>query len=257
MARTLKPEEMGGAREAPGEARESEAICAVAAGVAHDLNNLLSIVLAYAAVVFEGLEAGDPLRADVSQILAVGERAARLTSQLLALGSRASLAPRVVDANAIALGMERMLRHALGRGMQLTVLAAPDLDRVRVDPGQLERMFLNLVLNARDAMPTGGQVTIETANVDLDDESVTQWPEVTPGRYVLIAVSDTGVGMDAATRERVFEPFFTTKDPGKGTGLGLFVVASFVRRSSGHLHVQSAPGKGARFEVYFPRTDGE
>jgi signal transduction histidine kinase len=248
----MKAKATGCGQRGPGGGHETAVAGAVVAGVAHDVNNLLTIMLAYAALVFEGLEPDDPLRAEVEEIQAAGERASGLTRQLVALGCGQPTLPRLADLNHVTSGMERMLRHALGKERELTVIPAPGLDKVLVDPGQIERVLLNLVVNARDAMPAGGQVTIETANVALDGTGAAP-EEMTPGHYVMVAVSDTGVGMDAVTLGRIFEPLFTTKE--HGTGLGLAVISSFVKRSGGHVRVHSEPGKGTRFEVYLPRAE--
>jgi PAS domain S-box-containing protein len=237
------------------QAQKMEAVGALAAGVAHDFNNILSIVLSYAGFVLDQLAPSDQMHADVEEIRKAGERAVHLTRQLLAFSRQQAVDPRVVSLNEIARGLEKMLRRVGGEAVELTFIPAHSLGMVRADPGHIEQVLMNLVVNARDAMPTGGQITIETANVDLDEVYASAHPGLASGQYVTIGVSDTGTGMDAATRERVFEPFFTTKEMGKGTGLGLSVVYGIVKQSGGYVHVNSETGKGTTFTVYLPRID--
>ncbi|WP_447975046.1 ATP-binding protein [Nitrospira sp. Kam-Ns4a] len=236
------------------QAQKMEAVGKLAGGVAHDFNNLLTIINGYSHLLLSRLAVNDPLRPDVEEIKQAGDRAAALTQQLLAFSRRQVLIPSVLDLNAVVSGMSSMVQRLLGEDIDLSTALAPALGHVRADRSQLEQVIMNLAVNARDAMPQGGKLTIETANVDIDD-SFRHGQVVAPGRYVLLAVSDTGQGMDEETKARVFEPFFTTKGLGKGTGLGLSTVYGIVRQSGGYIFVYSEPGKGSTFKIYLPRVD--
>ena len=235
------------------QSQKMEAIGRLAGGVAHDFNNLLTVISSYSALALESLPGDAPLRADVIEIRDAADRAAALTKQLLAFSRKQLMQPQVVSLNDVAGDMERLLRRLIGEDVLLTMTLAPDLGEVLADPGQLQQVILNLAVNARDAMPDGGELRIETANANLSSELSIGALGAQAGEYVTLVVSDTGAGMSVDTQAHLFEPFYTTKPVGQGTGLGLSTVYGIVKQSGGDIHVQSALGRGSAFKVYFPR----
>ncbi len=237
------------------QAQRMESVGRLAGGVAHDFNNLLTIIAGYSDLTLRRLLDDDPLRDNVLEISAAAERAAGLTRQLLAFGRKQMLTPKVLDLNTVVADMSRMLERLIGEEISLVAIPDPALGRTKADPGQIEQVIVNLAVNARDAMRNGGTLTIETANVDLDENYVHSHIEAAPGSYVMLAVSDTGSGMDPEVAAHVFEPFFTTKSVGEGTGLGLSTVYGIVKQSSGSIALYTEPGRGTSFKIYLPRVD--
>jgi len=236
-------------------AQKMEAVGSLAGGVAHDFNNLLTVILGATSLVLERMDEEARERAEIEEVRRAAERATDLTRQLLAFSRKQVMQPRILDLNESVEGMKGLLERVLEDHIELVWKLAPGLHPVRFDPGQIEQVIMNLVVNARDAMPRGGTLTIETANVDLDEQHVREHVEARVGPHVKLAVTDSGKGMDAETRQRVFEPFYTTKRLGQGTGLGLSTVYGIVRQGGGHLEVRSEPGKGTTFIVYLPPAD--
>ena len=238
-------------------AQRMETIGRLASGLAHDFNNLLTAILGQCDILLRRLPEEGPARKGIEEIRIAGERAAGLIRQLLAYSRRQVLKPQVLDLNSSVTSMVPMLRRLIGENIDLTPTLQTDLGRVEADPSQIEQIIMNLVVNARDSMPSGGRVVLETSNADLDETFAKRHVPTQPGSYVMLAVSDTGSGMNKATQARIFEPFFTTKQLGKGTGLGLATVYGIVKQSDGYIWVYSEPGMGSTFKIYLPRVDAE
>ncbi len=237
------------------QSQKMEAVGRLAGGVAHDFNNLLTAISGYCDLLLHRLPEYSTLRRDVDEIRRAGDRAASLTQQLLAFSRRQVLQPKVLDLNVVVTNMTQMLRRLIGEDIELSMSLCRDLGHVKADPGQIEQVIVNLAVNARDALPGGGRITVSTANVDIPPRDAPAHPESRPGPHVLLSMEDTGHGMDEEIRSHLFEPFFTTKEKGKGTGLGLATVYGIVSQSGGHIRVESAPGRGSVFQVYLPRVE--
>lgn len=256
MSMNMDITESKGLKEQLLHSQKMEVVGRLAGGLAHDFNNLLTAITGYSELVLNFMDEDNPLRQDVAEIRKAGDRAASLTRQLLAFSRKQVLQPKVLDLNKTVESLGKMLKRLLPADIDLVISPEPNLGRVMADPGQIEQVILNLAINARDAVPQGGRLSIETANVDLDESQARRLMEVTAGPYVMLTVSDNGCGMDSETRSHIFEPFFTTKETGKGTGLGLSMVYGIVKQSGGHISVHSKPGKGTTFKIYLPRISG-
>jgi signal transduction histidine kinase len=235
------------------QAQRMDAVGQLAGGVAHDFNNMMTAVIGFSELILTRLEQAHPVRRHVEEIKRAGERASGMTQQLLAFSRKQVLEPRVFDLNVVVADVEKLLQRLIGENVELVSLLEPDLEPIEADPGRLEQVIMNLAINARDAMPAGGKLTIETANVDLDQSYLGQL-DLTPGPYVLLTVRDDGIGMDDETTRQIFEPFFTTKEEGKGTGLGLATVFGIVKQSGGDIDVDSEPGGGTAFKIFLPQA---
>ena len=255
LALELEIAERKQAEEQLRQSQKMEAIGRLTGGIAHDFNNLLTAINGYSRILLQQVGTDGPIRKEIEGINDAGERAASLVNQLLTFSRKRVLEPKVIDLNRVLSDIDMMLRRLIGENVDMSTIPAEALGSVRADPGQIEQVVVNLAVNARDAMPGGGKLTIETANLDIDDSAVSLYPVGSPGKYVTLRVSDTGCGMDVNIRSQAFEPFFTTKPPGKGTGLGLSTVYGIVKQSQGHIHLESVVGKGTTFTVYLPRVE--
>ena len=238
------------------QSQKMEAVGRLAGGIAHDFNNLLTVITSYSELMLGSLEHDDPNRDDLEQVRKAAHGAAALTRQLLTFSRQQVVEPRVVCLNTVVESLEKILQRVIGEDVELATTLAPDLGAVRADVGQIEQVLMNLTVNGRDAMPTGGRITIETANIEHDPDYARDRGGAAVRRFVMLAVTDTGCGMDEATKARIFEPFFTTKEPGKGTGLGLATVYGIVHQAGGFIWVYSEPGRGTSFKIYLPQVEG-
>lgn len=236
------------------QSQKMEAVGRLSGGIAHDFNNLLGVIIGYSESIEQRVSPDDPVRKSAMEIRKAGERAASLTQQLLAFSRHRVLQPQILDLNALVTDMGMMLKRLIGDHIELTTNLAARLERVKAEQSQIEQVIVNLVVNARDAMPEGGKLRIDTSNCDVDQSFASSFPFLQPGPHVVLMVTDTGIGMDAETRRHIFEPFFTTKGPGKGTGLGLATVYGVVKQSGGGVVVESEPGRGSTFKIFLPKT---
>jgi nitrogen-specific signal transduction histidine kinase/CheY-like chemotaxis protein len=239
------------------QSQKMEAIGRLAGGIAHDFNNLLSVILGHNDILEQQVGSNAHLRKSLEATRSAAERAASLTMQLLAFSRKQVVEPAVIDLNKSVVEIQKLLHRVIGEDIELAIRLQPDLGYVKADPGQLGQVLMNLAVNSRDAMPTGGKLAIETANVEVDDTYVRQHLGARPGSFVMLAVSDTGLGMDSDVLSHIFEPFFTTKDPGKGTGLGLSMVYGIIKQNNGYIMAYSEPGRGTTFKIYLPRTSDD
>lgn len=239
------------------QSQKMEAIGVLAGGIAHDFNNLLTVIRGYTELLLEDVSSTDSRRRDLEEIAKAAQKANSLTSQLLAFSRKQILRLEMLNLSDTLIDVDKMIRRLIGEDIDLAIIAHPELGLVNADPSQIQQIIMNLVINARDAMPMGGKLTIETANVDFDDPYVSRHPGASKGAYVMLAISDNGLGMDSETQSHIFEPFYTTKEKGKGTGLGLSTVYGIVKQSNGFIWVYSEPGKGTAFKIYFPRHEGK
>jgi two-component system, cell cycle sensor histidine kinase and response regulator CckA len=237
------------------QSQKLETVGKLAGSIAHEFNSILTAIIGQSELLLGDLPAGSPLAKNATEISQAAERAATLTRQLLAYGRKQILQPEILDLNSVLAGMESTLRHLMGQGADVRLAPAAGLKAVTADAGQIEQVIMNLAINARDAMPNGGKLTLETANVTLDQEYVSRHPELKPGDYVMLAITDTGAGMSEEVKARVFEPFFSTKGVGQGTGLGLSTCYGIIKQSGGHISVCSEPGRGTTFTIYLPQVE--
>lgn len=254
LRETRDREERGRLQEQLRQSQKMETVGRLAGGVAHDFNNILTAISGYSHFLLAAMSADDPKRPDVEEIQKASKRASSLTRQLLTFSRQQIFHLELLDVSAVALEMEKMLRRLLGENMELDVRSAKNLGKVKADQGQLEQVILNLVVNASEAMPNGGKITLEAADIELGEDYARSHPEMQPGPHVMLSVSDTGSGMDSKILSQIFEPFFTTKQFGRGTGLGLSIVYGIVRQSRGGISVASQPGRGTTFKIYLPRA---
>jgi PAS domain S-box-containing protein len=239
------------------QSQKMETVGRLAGGVAHEFNSILTAIIGQSELLLEDLPAGSPLSRNATEISKAADRAAGLTRQLLAYGRKQFLHPKILDLNQVVAGMEGMFRHLMGGDVDVRIISAADLHAVKADAGQIEQVIINMAINARDAMPCGGKLTLETANVTFDHGRADRYPEMKPGDYVMLAITDTGTGMTAEIKAHVFEPFFSTKDVGRGTGLGLATCYGIIKQSGGHISVYSEPGRGSTFKIYLPQAQSE
>ncbi len=239
------------------QSQKMEAIGRLAGGIAHDFNNLLTVINSYSIFAIEDLREGDPMRDDIQMILRAGQRATTLTRQLLAFSRKTPMDIKVLDLNEVIGDLDKMLTRLIGEDVDIRLVLAKELGRIKADVAQVEQVLVNLAVNARDAMPEGGTLTIETANIRLDEHFVSEHPGTQVGHHVILTVTDTGIGMEAKTKEQIFEPFFTTKEATKGTGLGLAMVYGIIKQSGGSIWVESEPGQGTSFKMYMPSVQAK